>query len=70
MKSKIEEIVREKEAELIQIRRSLHQCPELALQEVETSRLIAENLKKIPGVTVYDHMAEGTGVVGILEGQK
>ncbi|MDD6441748.1 MAG: M20 family metallopeptidase [bacterium] len=70
MKSKIEEIVREKEAELIQIRRSLHQCPELALQEVETSRLIAENLKKIPGVTVYDHMAEGTGVVGILEGKK
>ena len=70
MREKIKKISKEREAELIQIRRTLHQHPELALQEVETARLLADNLRKLPGITVYEHMAEGTGVVGILKGSK
>ena len=70
MREKIKKIAKEREAELIQIRRTLHQHPELALQEVETARLLADNLRKLPGITVYEHMAEGTGVVGILKGSK
>ena len=70
MREKIKKIAKERESELIQIRRTLHQHPELALQEVETARLLADNLRKLPGITVYEHMAEGTGVVGILKGSK
>ena len=44
MREKIKKIAKEIEEELIHIRRTLHQHPELALQEVETSKLIAENL--------------------------
>lgn len=70
MKKDVRNIAKEVEEELIQIRRRLHQHPELALREVETAEIIAETLKKIPAMTVYENMAEGTGVVGILEGKK
>lgn len=70
MKERLIRVSKEIENELIQIRRNLHMHPELALCETETARIIAEELKKIPGITVYEHMSDGTGVVGILEGKK
>lgn len=70
MKDKILNIANEIENKLIQIRRELHQHPELALHEVETAKIIAKNLREIPGITVYENMAEGTGVAGILEGKR
>lgn len=70
MKERIISISKEIEEELIQTRRQLHRHPELALQEVRTAKFIAEKLKVIPGMTVMEGMAEGTGVVGILRGGK
>jgi amidohydrolase len=51
-----------------EIRRDLHQHPELGFQEVRTSAIIARQLKEI-GLEVSTGWGE-TGVVGLLEGQK
>ena len=47
-------------------RRDIHQHPELGLQEVRTSRIVAEHLRSL-GMEVQTGVA-GTGVVGILKG--
>lgn len=54
--------------ELIARRRDLHMHPELGFEEVRTSTLVAEELKKL-GLEVQTGVAK-TGVVGILEGDK
>ena len=57
--------------ELAQItawRRDLHQHPELSNREVRTSKLVADELKKL-GYDVRTGIAH-TGVVGILKGGK
>ncbi|MCI8637899.1 MAG: amidohydrolase [Coprococcus sp.] len=69
-KDRILEIAKEISPELIQFRRTLHQYPELALEEVRTAREIADALHKIPEIEVSENMADGTGVVGILKGKK
>ena len=53
---------------LVEIRRTIHQHPELGFEEVETSRLISEWLE-IFGFQVKKGLAK-TGVVGILEGKR
>ena len=58
------------EPELIRIRRELHRCPELARHEYRTSGIIARELRMIPGMEVYDKLAQGTGVMGILRGKR
>ncbi len=70
MTEKIEHIAKSIEDELIYLRRNLHKYPELSLHETATARIIAENLRKLPGITVYEGMSEGTGVIGILKGEK
>jgi amidohydrolase len=47
-------------------RRDFHQHPELGLQEVRTSKIIADHLRSL-GMEVQTGVA-GTGVVGILKG--
>jgi len=49
-------------------RRDFHQHPELGMQEVRTSKIIADHLRGL-GMEVQTGVA-GTGVVGILEGGK
>ena len=59
------------DAELKQItawRRDLHQHPELSNRETRTSKLVADELKKL-GYEVHTGIAH-TGVVGILTGGK
>ncbi|MFJ2362228.1 M20 aminoacylase family protein [Pseudomonas sp. NPDC087697] len=51
--------------EFIRIRRQIHAHPELGFEEVETSRLVAANLKEW-GYEVHEGMG-GTGVVGRLK---
>ena len=51
--------------ELIALRRRLHQQPELAFEERETSRLVAERLHQL-GFEVKSNVGQ-TGVVGILD---
>ncbi|MDR0406057.1 MAG: amidohydrolase [Clostridiales bacterium] len=52
--------------ELIQLRRTLHQYPELGFQEFQTAKLIEERLERL-GVEDIRRVA-GTGVTGIVRG--
>ena len=56
------------EPEMIRTRRVLHQHPELAYHELETSKLVANRLESL-GIEVKRGIG-GTGVVGVLKGGK
>lgn len=60
--------VLEHEQYLVDVRRHLHQHPELRWEEVETSNYIAEKLRSF-GLEVHTGIAK-TGLVGILRGKK
>ena len=62
----IDEIVDRITPGLIALRRKLHQHPELAFEEHETARAVAEYLNSA-GIEVRTGIG-GTGVVGLLEG--
>jgi len=53
---------------IVDLRRELHQNPELSFEEFQTSNLIAKKLTRI-GITTYSGIAE-TGVIGLIEGKK
>jgi amidohydrolase len=53
--------------ELTAIRRDLHEHPELGMEEVRTSGIVAHYLKQW-GITVHTGIGK-TGVVGVLEGK-
>lgn len=61
-------MVNERLAHITELRRDFHQHPELSNREVETSRKVAAELKKL-GYRVQTGIAH-TGVIGILEGGK
>lgn len=54
--------------DLVRIRRDLHAHPELGMEEVRTSAIVAELLQEW-GITVHTGIGK-TGVVGVLEGNK
>lgn len=56
------------EAKVIELRRQLHQYPELSNREFQTSQLVAQELRSL-GLEVKTGIAH-TGVVGILRGGK
>ncbi|RYV02984.1 amidohydrolase [Shewanella sp. OPT22] len=56
------------EAKVIELRRQLHQYPELSNREIQTSKLVAKELRAL-GLEVKTGVAH-TGVVGILKGGK
>ncbi|MBO5564331.1 MAG: amidohydrolase [Lachnospiraceae bacterium] len=51
---------------LIEIRRQLHAHPELGGQETETSRLIAEELRRIGGYEIRENAGQLTGGHGVI----
>ena len=53
--------------QVIEWRRFIHQYPELSNREFNTSKLVAEQLRKFGGIEVRTGIAK-TGVVGILKG--
>nr|WP_156291557.1 amidohydrolase [Oceanobacillus salinisoli] len=53
-------------ANLIKWRRHLHRYPELSFQELETSKFVERELKKIPGMKVEKAVGYSTAVVGTL----
>ena len=63
--SDIAAFVRQQQAHLVSLRRDLHQIPEVAFEEHETSRYVARYLGKA-GLRVTTGVA-GTGVVGLLD---
>lgn len=65
---KVDKLAVEIEEEVIQLRRHFHQYPELSNREFNTSKRIAEELRKL-GLKVDTGIAI-TGVVAVLEGAK
>ena len=61
------ELVKAQEQETIQMRRHIHQNPELSNQEFQTTKLIQEKLTEY-GVEIAD-IGLKTGVVGVLKGR-
>lgn len=66
-----EQIIREEDEILEQTllwRHDIHQHPELGNMEFRTSRIVAEHLRSIGADEVYEGLAGGTGVIGIIRG--
>jgi carboxypeptidase Ss1 len=59
--------IKEYENEIIEIRRKLHENPELSYQEYETAKLVADKLRAL-AIEVKPKVG-GTGVVGLLKGR-
>ncbi len=64
---KIKCLAKEYYKEIVQIRRHLHQYPELSFEEIETSRFIAQKLENF-GIS-HEHGVAGNGVVGLIKGK-
>jgi carboxypeptidase Ss1 len=56
------------EPEIVKVRRTIHQRPELSFQEKATAKLVADRLRSL-GIEVATGVG-GTGVLGILKGAK
>jgi amidohydrolase len=67
MENSLKEKIEEMKDWLVEIRRTIHMQPELAFEEIETSRLVSEWLERF-GLEVTKGIAK-TGVVGILKGR-
>ncbi|TAK44196.1 MAG: amidohydrolase [Saprospiraceae bacterium] len=68
VKEKIQRLAKAHHAGVVEIRRHLHQYPELSFQEVKTGKFIAAKLASF-GIT-HEHGWGGNGVVGYIEGKK
>ncbi len=68
LKEKIKHLAKKYHSEVVEIRRHLHQYPELSFEEVETGKYISKKLTefKIP----HKHGMAENGVVGLIEGKK
>jgi amidohydrolase len=66
--SKIKILSQKYSKEIISLRRKIHQNPELAFQEFETSKLIYSALKKLKLDSVQ--IKAGTGVVALINGKQ
>lgn len=56
--------------ELTALRRELHMHPETGIELPETHGIISRELKKIPGLTVHEHKAGGSGIIAVMRGGK
>lgn len=54
--------------EIVEIRRDLHQHPEIGTKEFRTAEIISKKLKEY-GVDIVEHLAQ-TAVVGLIQGKK
>lgn len=66
IKEKIKQLADKHFDEVVKLRRTIHSNPELAFEEHETGKLVAETLEKI-GVNVKRGAAR-TGIIGTLKG--
>jgi hippurate hydrolase len=66
LKNRIDSIVTKIAPEMIDLRRRIHEHPELAFEEHKTAALVADSLKGI-GITPQTGIGK-TGVVGVLKG--
>ncbi|MEM9824533.1 MAG: M20 family metallopeptidase [Bacteroidota bacterium] len=68
LKEKIKKLASQYYKDIVNIRRYLHQHPELSYQELETGRYISKQLKAL-GIQ-HEHGCAEHGVVGLIEGQQ
>ena len=66
---KLKRDVLEIEDKIIQIRRKIHEYPELSYKEYNTAKLVAETLKEL-GIEVKVGVGLPTAVVGIMKGSR
>ncbi|NLX75622.1 MAG: amidohydrolase [Synergistaceae bacterium] len=67
MLKEIESLVEKHQDRVIEIRRDIHQNPELAMEETRTAQLVKEELEKL-GLEVEEKVGK-MGVVGLLRGK-
>ena len=60
---------REIEDKVIELRRKIHENPELSYQEYETAKLVANYLRSL-GIDVREGVGTETGVLGIIKGRR
>ncbi len=65
--NKIISLANQNEMNVINIRRTIHEKPELSFKEEKTAFLVASELKKM-GLDVEEHIG-GTGVIAVLQGK-
>ncbi|GAK56122.1 amidohydrolase [Candidatus Vecturithrix granuli] len=65
----LRQTAQEKSSRIIELRRQIHQYPELAYQEVRTAQLIQKELQQL-GVEVHSNYAETTAVIGVIHGEQ
>lgn len=68
MKERIRKLASEYLNDIIKIRRDFHQNPELAFEEIETAKRIAQFLDRHK--IKYTEKVAKTGIVGVIEGKK
>ena len=66
----IKRLAEEIEPDLIRIRRKLHRYPEVGMSLPKTHDIICNELRKIPGLEIHEHVAGGSGIIGIMRGRK
>lgn len=67
MNERLDKIIEKHLDDIVEIRRDIHQNPEIGMQEVRTSRLVKNELEKL-GLEVKDEIGK-MGVVGLLRGK-
>src|ERR1700709_1771096 len=67
--SRVEAMANQLQPSVVQVRRDLHQHPELGFPETRTSGIVAAKLRELKFDEVRTGVG-GTGVVGILKGAK
>lgn len=68
MKERLDELIEKYLDNIIEIRRDIHQYPEIGMEEVRTSALVKSELEKL-GLEVQDKVGK-MGVVGLLRGKE
>lgn len=68
MKEKLDLLIEKYLEEIIEVRRDIHQYPEIGMEEVRTSALVKAELEKL-GLEVEDKVGK-MGVVGLLRGKE
>ena len=68
-KEKIEALVKQYTPKICELRRQIHENPELSYEEVETSALMAKTLRSL-GIEVQETVAGLHAVIGTLYGAK
>lgn len=68
MKEKLDILIDKYLEEIIEIRRDIHQYPEIGMEEVRTSALVKAELEKL-GLEIQDKVGK-MGVVGLLRGKE